>query len=269
MSSQYNRLNRTNGWSSPNINSNLTLNSAPKSNINSILKQNSGSNINNDSQDNNVAENFDKNMYDYTDPRKVGRGVWFMFLLMSAHAETRNKRLWVCDQIRLFCKYFKCKECHGHCVQYIENNPPEDHIEATYGLFNWVSDFMSEVNVRLGKKPYDKNILFDIFTDEEYMVCGSDCTKSHDSDDHGPTNDVIPYKKSSTSFNRAKSSNVRSNKVKLNNQQLNSDTITIHHKNKDDYITEINNAMPGVFGIPNRRVKSRENFGFHLVKTNF
>jgi hypothetical protein len=125
----------------------------------------------------------DHPMYDWTDPKRVGPGAWYMFMLMSCHAKDKIERLWVCTQIRLFCDYFKCGDCNGHCHKYIEEHPPEETIDSDKGLFDWVVVFMNAVNERLGKLIYDRDILLKTFTQQEFKFCGSGCgqkdTKSH------------------------------------------------------------------------------------------
>lgn len=114
-------------------------------------------------------------MYNWSDPKRVGPGAWYLFMLMSCQSKSKNERLWVCTQIRLFCDFFKCGECNGHCHNYITAHPPEDAIETEYGLFDWVVVFMNAVNTRLGKPTYDRDILFQTFTIQEFKFCDKDC----------------------------------------------------------------------------------------------
>lgn len=188
---------------------------------------------------NEYIRNTEQDMYDYSNPNRIGRGVWFMFMLTSVHAETRIQRLSVCKDIRLFSKYFKCKECHGHCVQYLKEHPPENTIDSRYGLFDWVVDFMNAVQIRKKRPTYDRDRLFSIFTNEEDGVCSSDCTKSHGNNDHDTGSEEIA---------------LRTN-----------DDITIHNLNK---------SIPGIItsakSTSNINPQSnRPSFGFHLVKNNF
>jgi len=119
----------------------------------------------------------DHPMYNWSNPKRVGPGVWYMFMLMSCHAETMEQRVWVCSQIHLFCDYFKCGECNGHCHEYIANKPPENSAETKDELFDWVVTFMNAVNKRIGKPTYDRNILFKTFTEQGFNFCDSDCDK--------------------------------------------------------------------------------------------
>lgn len=118
-------------------------------------------------------------MYNFSDPKRVGPGTWYMFMLMSANAKTRGERVAVCNHIRLFCEFFKCSECSGHCKKYIEENNPEETICSERGLFDWVVTFMNAVNYRLGKPAYDKDTLYRMVTEKGLNVCTSDCGGGH------------------------------------------------------------------------------------------
>lgn len=120
-------------------------------------------------------EEYIKRQYDYSDPNRLGRGVWYMWMIMSVEAQNKEERLVACRFMRGFCYKFKCGKCHGHCNKYFTDNPPEDHVETTDMLFDWIVKFMSAVNVRTGRPPYDRNILYKIVSDEDFMVCSEDC----------------------------------------------------------------------------------------------
>jgi hypothetical protein len=123
----------------------------------------------------NTLEEYKKLMYDFSSPKRFGQGVWMMWMLMATDTDSEAERLYACKNFRKFARFCKCADCQRHCKKYIEDNPPENHVKEPDGLFNWVVTFMSTVNVRLGKPPYDVNILHHIFTDEEFAVCRSDC----------------------------------------------------------------------------------------------
>lgn len=115
-------------------------------------------------------------MYDFSNPRKTGPGVWFMFHLSAAQSSTREERLIVCKQIKNFCVYFKCSDCQSHCKRYVKAHPPEDSIETSETLFKWTVDFRNAVQRRLGGPIYDYDTMVSIFYDSAYMVCDEDCT---------------------------------------------------------------------------------------------
>ena len=149
-------------------------------------------------------------MYDFSKPERVGPGVWTMWMLMSVHSEDKLSRLWVCKQIRLFVDYFKCNDCKPHAVLYLVENPPEDHIETADLLFEWVVTFMNNVNKRIGKLTYNKDILHKQFTDPTFMVCTAGCGHSDNNVSNNNTNNT----------------NNTNNSVGVNNVDIEGDNIT-------------------------------------------
>jgi len=115
-------------------------------------------------------------MYNFSNPKRVGPGTWMMFMIMSANSEqSQSSRLWVCKQIRLFVDYFGCGECVPHARRKLEEDPPENYISSNRELFGWVVGFMNSVNVRLGKKEYDEEVLWERFSSKEFKTCNSGC----------------------------------------------------------------------------------------------
>lgn len=124
-----------------------------------------------------VVDGYDEKrgkMYDYTDPNRVGRGVWYFLMVSSLNADDDTQRIYICKQLRDFCSAFKCLKCSKHCAEYIKKNPPEIHTESNDELFNWIVNFMNEVNIRTNRPPYNPKILRKIIIDTDYSVC-SDC----------------------------------------------------------------------------------------------
>lgn len=117
----------------------------------------------------------DHPMYNFSKPKRTGPGVWYMFMLMSAHAKTPAEMISVCNHIRLFCDFFGCGECSGDCKIYISKNSPEDSIGTDRGLFDWVVEFMNAVNYKLGKPGYNKDILYRMVTEKGINFCEGDC----------------------------------------------------------------------------------------------
>lgn len=114
-------------------------------------------------------------MYDYSDPKKFGRGSWMTFMIFALAADTEAERLFVCKGIRKWGSVCKCKDCKKHCLKYLEDNPPEKTVSSRYGLFDWIVTFMSAVNIRTGRPAYDRNILFKYFSDDEFAICEAGC----------------------------------------------------------------------------------------------
>lgn len=120
----------------------------------------------------------DKESYVYkglSDPNRFGPGMWMSFLLNSASADTPSKRLIVCEQIRTFSNFLKCKECNDHSKTYIINHPPEYHSKTNASLFEWVVDFMNDVYLRQGKPIVEKEYLWKLYTSGDLGVCKENC----------------------------------------------------------------------------------------------
>lgn len=122
-----------------------------------------------------TPEEYKLRMYNFSDPKRMGRGAWTVFMVGSLHARNQADRDAKCHDIRMFCEFFKCLDCHGHCTKYIENDPPEPHSDTNLRLFQWVVTFMSAVNIRIGKPAYDSKLLEEIFTNETMAVCDKGC----------------------------------------------------------------------------------------------
>ena len=114
-------------------------------------------------------------IYDYTNPKRFGRGQWQSFIINSLHSDTKEERLIVCKQIRLFVTFCKCAECRDHAILYLISNPPEQAIETNNTLFIWVITFKNSVALRIGKELTDPNIIYKLFTDINIGVCESGC----------------------------------------------------------------------------------------------
>lgn len=117
----------------------------------------------------------DSYMYNYSDMKRHGPGLWTSFMLNSINAENRTELLFVCKQIRGFSVFCKCASCKVHCTAYLKDNPPETAAVSNVHLFNYIVTFMNAVNIRLNKPIYDRDYLLRIFLDEELGVCTSNC----------------------------------------------------------------------------------------------
>lgn len=121
-------------------------------------------------------EAYKKRQYDFSDPARFGRGAWLTFLNAALEADdVKEELLFVCRIIRRFCRYCKCGDCHGHCTNYLSQRPPEQAATSSRELFNYIVAFMSAVNVRTGRPPYDAEILYGLFTDQKLAVCTAGC----------------------------------------------------------------------------------------------
>ena len=114
-------------------------------------------------------------MYDYSDSKRVGRGIWFSWLVMSATADTIDKRMYACDHFKKCNKYFKSTLMRQSTNDFINKNPPEYHIRTSNELFDWVVEFMNDINIKIGKPKYDLSKIYKIFHDDSVGICSADC----------------------------------------------------------------------------------------------
>ena len=132
---------------------------------------------------NHKKKEAEKVLSEMTNPKRLGPGVWYSFMLNSAKAKTKNELLFICKQIRDFCNHFGCMDCRNHAQEYLKRKAPEDKASTSDTLFRWVVDFMNAVQIRLRKPVYDYQTLHDLFFIEEFVVCTSSCGGAVPDDD--------------------------------------------------------------------------------------
>lgn len=106
------------------------------------------------------------NVLAFANPKEVGRGCWYNLLVITAAAPSDDDTKYIiCKQIRnIAYTYFKCLECRKHSGEYLISHPPDDVINDDNGLFNYIVDFMNDVNRRLGKDEHKKEILYQLIS---------------------------------------------------------------------------------------------------------
>lgn len=123
-------------------------------------------------------EDYRGTIYDFADTTKM-RGAWLVMLINSAEADasTQQERAIFCRQIRSLYHRFPCSECKEHFGEYIDRSPPE---RATFlppdGLFDWIVECMNNINRRLKKPLYSRDVLYDMFHGDGAAPCSSYCT---------------------------------------------------------------------------------------------
>lgn len=98
---------------------------------------------------------------DQTISTVFGPGGWFSIHLLAINAKTAQEKDHFIRFMNLFCQNFKCKECQGHCSEYLKTNPPETYLNKDVyinekygtipGVFKWSWEFHNAVNKRLHK----------------------------------------------------------------------------------------------------------------------
>lgn len=116
-------------------------------------------------------------MYNWANPKRVGPGSWYTFMLSAYISDTQEKRDQTCLLIRSFCDHFKCGDCSGHCKAYVETHPPEIASSSPRLLFDWIITFLNAVNHRQAKPAYDANLMWEMFDKKEFKFCNANCDK--------------------------------------------------------------------------------------------
>lgn len=121
---------------------------------------------------------FKGTMYDFTDPQRMGPGMWHVMHIIGKWADgDKTKEEHAAQIFESICENFKCGECNGHCNKYVkETNPPRNHIGKPNGLFHWTIDFRNAVQSRKGRQNlYDKTVMGQIYTDATFYACTEGC----------------------------------------------------------------------------------------------
>jgi len=114
------------------------------------------------------------------DPKVIGPGAWSVIHAQAIRAKTPERKRAFITLMKEICDDFKCRECGGHCSEYIKNHPMEDYLEVKsasgedIGLFKWSWMFHNAVNARLGKGMMDYETAYGLYAGTS-QVCFDGC----------------------------------------------------------------------------------------------
>lgn len=114
-------------------------------------------------------------IYDFSDPARVGPGLWMSFFIQCGNAVDESARFAACIQIRAVVEHMGCSQCEAHSISKIQRDPPEGHISSNRDLFDWVVGFLNSVNLKQGKKLYQSDLLWERFVTGTQKVCTGNC----------------------------------------------------------------------------------------------
>ena len=122
-----------------------------------------------------------RTQYDFSNRKKM-RGAWFVMLANAYWSKSILESKYVCLQIRKLQEYFPCEQCKIHFGDHIAQFPPEFGLNSKLGVFNWIVNFMNEVNIRIGKPIYKSKLLIQQFRTNNFASSNStynfsDCSK--------------------------------------------------------------------------------------------
>ena len=93
----------------------------------------------------------------FTDPVKIGPGIWFSMHLSAVHATTDSKKKDFEVYVNMLCDNFKCAKCKPHFRKFIDTHPFKNyyHIRNAkgddIGMFQWTWELHNQVNKFLNK----------------------------------------------------------------------------------------------------------------------
>lgn len=124
-----------------------------------------------------------KPLSNYSDPEYIGPGVWYLLHIKGAHAISQQEKEDYASTFRLFCREFMCKKCSGHCIEMLNNIPPENYFDIEDGCLRHSVDAHNTVNARLGKPTYDFNTIRNFILGDNISVCNFGCGDDNGIDD--------------------------------------------------------------------------------------
>jgi hypothetical protein len=128
-----------------------------------------------------------KDFKDHTDPKYIGPGTWNIMHRYAFKSRTSVEQKTFINFMKELCSGFPCEVCRGHCKEYIMNNPMESYVDKTInvdgenivlGLFIWTWKFHNAVNARLKKSVMSWDTAYNLYSDNDSLVCSSSCSES-------------------------------------------------------------------------------------------
>ena len=137
----------------------------------------------------------------FSDPVKVGPGIWFTLHTNAVKATTDPLKLAFDAYVSALCDSFKCKKCQQHFRKFIDTHPLVNYWDIRdisgrdIGFFQWTWELHNEVNKFLGKYQPSLQEAYDFFSDSEAGACfncGASSPPSHyTSDQPSPFTDFV------------------------------------------------------------------------------
>lgn len=119
-----------------------------------------------------------------TNPHIFGPVQWYNIHTSAKNAINDDKKKFFIDLIYFIRDNMKCSKCHNHFSNYILNNPFDPFMHLTndqgdqIGLFKWSWIFHNAVNSRLHKPIIDWDTAWNLYSDNDNIVCSKNCDES-------------------------------------------------------------------------------------------
>jgi len=113
----------------------------------------------------------------YSDPVKIGPGIWFGIHINAIKAITDPLKEAYIININALCDNFKCKKCQPHFRKFIDTHPLSnywnirDNKGNDIGFFKWSWEMHNQVNKFLKKYEPTLEEAYDFFSNSELGAC--------------------------------------------------------------------------------------------------
>lgn len=112
----------------------------------------------------------------FTDPTKIGPGIWFTMHTDAASATSEELKRAFVKNINTLCDNFKCAKCQGHFRKFIDTHPFEKYWNIKdngkdIGFFKWTWEMHNQVNKFLKKYEPSLEEAYGFYTDTDAGVC--------------------------------------------------------------------------------------------------
>jgi hypothetical protein len=116
-----------------------------------------------------------------SDPKVFGPGKWDTIHDLAIRAKTPAQKEAFIESMQTICEKLKCENCQKHCLSYLQTHTPRNflHIKSStgedIGMFKWSWMFHNAVNARLHKPIVDWDTAYNLYSDNQAMICTKDC----------------------------------------------------------------------------------------------
>jgi hypothetical protein len=137
----------------------------------------------------------------FSDPIKVGPGIWFKMHIDAINAVTDALKEAFIININAVCDNFKCKKCQPHFRKFIDTHPLQNywHIRDSkgrdIGFFQWTWEMHNQVNRFLKKYEPTLEEAYEFYSNSETGACfncGSDTNVSINNSNIRSNNIITP-----------------------------------------------------------------------------
>lgn len=135
----------------------------------------------------------------FTDPTRIGPGIWFAIHIKAVKAVTDSKKENFILYINDLCDNFKCKKCQPHFRKFIDTHHFKnyenirDDKNRDIGFFKWSWELHNEVNKFLGKYQPTLSEAYEYYSDSEAGACFN-CVSKTTTVDTDVTDMIKKYK---------------------------------------------------------------------------